>query len=216
LAFAVVRGIIGGGEETPAQPNMGEGMTLRVLLVDDNAERAAAVTAGLEADGCVVVALLPDHADMVAEVRRARADVIVCDLDHASRDAIDSMRALHRDEPRPVVMFVDRTEPGSIAAAMEAGVAAYVVEGLSPSRVRAVIDVAVARFQAHQALRAELAEVRSQLSERKLVERAKGLLMQTRRMSEEEAYRTLRRLAMDQGKRLADVAESVISMAKLL
>jgi response regulator NasT len=142
--------------------------------------------------------------------------VIVCDLDHASRDAIDSMRALHRDEPRPVVMFVDRTEPGSIAAAMEAGVAAYVVEGLSPSRVRAVIDVAVARFQAHQALRAELAEARSQLSERKLVERAKGLLMQTRRMSEDETYRTLRRLAMDQGKRLADVAESVIAMAKLL
>jgi len=191
-------------------------MKLRVLLVDDNAERAAAVSAGLAADGCEVVALVADHADIVAEVRRARADVIVCDLDHASRDAIDSMRALHRDEPRPVVMFVDRTEPGSIAAAMEAGVAAYVVEGLSPSRVRAVIDVAVARFQAHQALRAELAEARSQLSERKLVERAKGLLMQTRRMSEDETYRTLRRLAMDQGKRLADVAESVIAMAKLL
>jgi response regulator NasT len=191
-------------------------MTLRVLLVDDNAERAAAVTAGLEADGCMVVALLPDHADIVEQVRSSGAQVIVCDLDHASRDAIDGMRALHRDEPRPVVMFVDRTDPGSISAAMEAGVAAYVVEGLSPSRVRAVIDVAVVRFQAHQALRAELAEARSALSERKLVERAKGLLMQTRRMSEDEAYRALRRLAMDQGKRLAAVAENVIAMAKLL
>lgn len=191
-------------------------MTLRVLLIDDNAERAAAVTAGLEADGCVVVGLVPDHADITGEVRRLGAEVIVCDLDHASRDAIDSMRALHRDEPRPVVMFVDRTDPGSIAEALEAGVAAYVVEGLSPTRVRAVIDVAVARFQAHQALRAELAEARSALSERKLVERAKGLLMQTRRMSEDEAYRVLRRLAMDQGKRLSDVAENVISMAKLL
>lgn len=191
-------------------------MTLRVLLVDDNAERAAAVTAGLAADGCEVVSLLADHADIVAQVRLVRADVIVCDLDHASRDAIDSMRALHLAEPRPVVMFVDRTDPGSIAAAMEAGVAAYVVEGLSPSRVRAVIDVAVARFRAHQALRAELAEARSALTDRKIVERAKGLLMQTRRMSEDEAYRTLRRLAMDQGKRLADVAENVVSMAKLL
>ena len=126
------------------------------------------------------------------------------------------MRALNRDEPRPVVMFVDRSDPASITAAMEAGVAAYVIEGLQPGRVRAVIDVAVARFQAHQALRAELDEARSALTERKLVERAKGVLMQTRKMSEDEAYRTLRRLAMDQGKRLADVAESVIAMAKLL
>ena len=191
-------------------------MGLRVLLIDDNAERAAAVTAGLAADGCEVVALRPDHADIVAQVRAARAEVIVCDLDHASRDAIESMRALNRDEPRPVVMFVDRSDPASITAAMEDGVAAYVIEGLQPGRVRAVIDVAVARFQAHQALRAELDEARSELTERKLVERAKGVLMQTRKMSEDEAYRTLRRLAMDQGKRLADVAESVIAMAKLL
>jgi response regulator NasT len=191
-------------------------MGLRVLLIDDNSERAAAVTAGLAADGCEVVALRPDHADIVAQVRAARAEVIVCDLDHASRDAIESMRALNRDEPRPVVMFVDRSDPASITAAMEAGVAAYVIEGLQPGRVRAVIDVAVARFQAHQALRAELDEARSALTERKLVERAKGVLMQTRKMSEDEAYRTLRRLAMDQGKRLADVAESVIAMAKLL
>jgi response regulator NasT len=191
-------------------------MSLRVLLIDDNAARAEAVSAGLVADGCVVVALVADHADIVAQVRAARADVIVCDLDHASRDAIESMRALNRDEPRPVVMFVDRSDPDSITAAMEAGVAAYVIEGLLPGRVRAVIDVAVARFQAHQALRAELAEVRTALSERKLVERAKGVLMQARRMSEDEAYRTLRRLAMDQGKRLAEVAENVIGMAKLL
>jgi response regulator NasT len=191
-------------------------MTLRVLLIDANAERAAAVTAGLVADGCAVVGHITEHADIVAEVRHRRADIVVCDLDHASRDAIDSMGALHRDEPRPVVMFVDRTDPDSINAAMKAGVAAYVVEGLLPSRVRAVIDVAVARFKTHQALRAELADVRSALSERKVVDRAKGLLMQARRMSEDEAYRTLRRLAMDQGKRLSEVAENVISMAKLL
>ncbi len=191
-------------------------MTLRVLIVDENAERAEAVTAGLVADGYLVVGRMPDHADIVAVVRSTGADVIVCDLDHASRDAIDAMRALHQDEPRPVVMFVDRTDPGATEAAMAAGVAAYVVEGLSPSRVRAVIDVAVARFQAHQALRAELAEVRTALNERKLVERAKGLLMQTRKMSEDDAYRALRRLAMDQGKRLAEVAANVVAMEKLL
>ncbi len=191
-------------------------MTLRVLLIDDNAERSATVSAGLTADGCTIVGHITEHADIVTEVRLRRADIVVCDLDHASRDAIESMGALHRDEPRPVVMFVDTTDPDSINAAMKAGVAAYVVEGLQPSRVRAVIDVAVARFKAHQALRAELAEAKTALTERKLVDRAKGLLMQSRRMSEDEAYRTLRRLAMDQGKRLAEVAENVISMAKLL
>jgi response regulator NasT len=191
-------------------------MSLRVLIVDENAERADAVAAGLLADGYSVVGMIPTHSDIITVVRSTGADVIVCDLDHASRDAIDAMRALHLDEPRPVVMFVDRTDPGATEAAMAAGVAAYVVEGLSPSRVRAVIDVAVARFQSHQALRAELAEVRSALNERKLIERAKGLLMQTRKMTEDDAYRALRRLAMDQGKRLAEVAANVVAMEKLL
>jgi response regulator NasT len=160
--------------------------------------------------------VVPDHADLVARVRNAAADVIVCDLDHPSRDAIESARILHRDEPRPVVMFVDRSDPESLRAAMRAGVAAYVVEGLSPNRVKAVIDVAVARFGEYQTLRTELDAARLALSERKLVERAKAVLMQTRRLSEPEAHRTLQRLAMEQGKRLADVAESVVMLAKML
>ncbi len=191
-------------------------MTLRILLVDDNAVRAELVRTGLEADGCVVIDVAPDVTDLVRRVRAAAADVIVCDFDDASRGAIESMRALNRDEPRPVVMFVDRSDPDSIAAAMAAGVAAYVIEGLAPGRVKAVVDVAIARFTAHQALKAELHEARSALSDRKLIDRAKGLLMQSRRMTEDEAYRTLRNLAMDQGKRLADVAESVITLAKML
>jgi response regulator NasT len=191
-------------------------MTLRVLLLDDKPDRAAAVRAGLQATGCIVVDTIADHTDLVQRVRAAVADVIVCDMDDPSRDAIESMRVLHRDEPRPVVMFVDRSDPASISEAMAAGVAAYVIEGLAPGRVKAVIDVAIARFAAHQALRTELEEAKSALTERKLVERAKGILMQTKRMTEDEAYRTLRRLAMDQGRRLADVAKSVISMAQLL
>jgi response regulator NasT len=191
-------------------------MTLRVLLVDDNQPRAAAVAENLRADGCDVVAILRDPADLVAEVRLAGAEVIVCDIDAPSRDAIESMRVLNRDEPRPVVMFVDSADPSHINDAVSAGVAAYVIEGLAPGRVRAVIDVAVARFRAHQALKAELQEARVALSDRKLIERAKGILMQARQMSEEEAYRTLRRLAMDQGKRLSDVAGSVIALADVL
>lgn len=191
-------------------------MALRILIIDDQPDRAEAVSGDLRTAGYTVAGVVRDHVDLVRRVREAAADVIVCDLDNPSRDAIESMRALNRDEPRPVVMFVDRSDPDSIAAAMSAGVAAYVIEGLVPGRVKAVIDVAVARFKAHQSLRNELVEAQAALSDRKLVERAKGILMRTRRLSEDEAYRTLRRLAMDQGKRLADVAESVITLSKML
>ena len=189
---------------------------LRIFLLDDNPDRTAAVSAGLTDAGCVIVGRATSSADLVHQVRQSRADVVVCDLDNPSRDTIESMQVLNRDEPRPVVMFVDRSDPESIAAAMKAGVAAYVIEGMVPSRVKAVIDVAIARFQAHEALKAELLEVRSALAERKLIERAKGILMQSRRLSEEQAYATLRRLAMDQGKRLSDVADSVITLSKML
>lgn len=189
---------------------------LRIFLLDDKSDRAAAVSAGLVDAGCVIVGVATSSADLVQQVRQSSADVVVCDLDNPSRDTIESMQALNRDEPRPVVMFVDRSDPESITAAMNAGVAAYVIEGMVPSRVKAVIDVAIARFQAHQALKAELHEVRSALAERKLVERAKGILMQSRRLSEEQAFATLRRLAMDQGKRLSDVAASVITLSKML
>ncbi len=189
---------------------------LRVLLVDDNAERARAVADGLAAQGCVIVGTVPEPADLVRRVREGAVDVVVCDLDSPSRDALESMGALHRDEPRPVVMFVDRSDPDSIGAAMQAGVAAYVIEGLSPARVKSVVDVAVARFAAHQALKAELAAARTALSERKLIERAKGILMSSRSMSEAEAFAALRGLAMDRGRKLAEVADSVVALEAML
>lgn len=180
---------------------------MRVLLIDGEADRAAAVRAGLEAAGCIVVAVAPDIADLTGMVREAAADVIVCDLDDPGRDALESMRALNRDEPRPVVVFAARGEPEQIEAALEAGVAAYVVEGLSANRVRPVIEVAIRRFRAHQALRARLEEAQATLAERAVIERAKGMLMQRRRMSEEEAYRLMRRWAMDRGEKLVQVAK---------
>ncbi len=187
-----------------------------MLLVDAELDRAHAVRDGLAATGAEVVAILRDATDLPAQVRAHAADVVVCDMDHPTRDALDSMRLLHRDEPRPVVMFVDRSAPEQTAAAIEAGVAAYVIEGLEPKRVAAVVQVAVARFAADRALRAELSEARSALIERKLVERAKGILMRSKRVPEEEAYRMLRKLAMDQNRRLAEVAESVVQLADVL
>ena len=182
-----------------------------MLLIDAESERAAAIREGLVAAGCTVVAVLPAPLDLTRQVREAEADVIVCDLDDPSRDALESMGALHRSEaPRPVVVFAARGEPDQIEAALEAGVAAYVVEGLAPARIRPVLEVAIRRFRAHQALRAQLEEARATLAERIVIERAKGMLMQRRRLSEEEAYRALRRAAMDRGQRLVEVAHSYL------
>ncbi|WP_241671285.1 ANTAR domain-containing response regulator [Dankookia rubra] len=185
-------------------------MTLRVLLVDSDGDRAAAVEAGLVAAGCVVVGVVGGTAGLTRAVRDSGAEVIVCGLDDPSRDELEGMRALHRDEPRPVVLFAEKAEPEQIEAALEAGVAAYVVEGMAPARVRPVIEVAIRRFRAHQALRDELAAARQDLEERRLVDRAKAVLMQKHRMTEPEAYRRLRRMAMDRGQKLGTVAASIM------
>ena len=190
------------------------GRALRVLLVDSDTDRAAAVEAGLAAAGCVVVGTVAGTAELTRAVRESGAEVIVCDLDDPSRDELEGMRALHRDEPRPVVLFAETAEPAQIEAALAAGVAAYVVEGMAPARVRPVIEVAIRRFRAHQALREELALARQDLEERKLVDRAKALLMQRHRLSEPEAYRRLRRLAMDRGQKLVAVAAEIVGKTK--
>lgn len=186
-------------------------LALRVLLVDSDGERAAAVQAGLVAAGCAVVGITTGTAELTRAVREWGADVIVCGLDDPSRDELEGMRALHRDEPRPVVLFAAKAEPEQIEAALDAGVAAYVVEGLAPSRVRPVIEVAIRRFRAHQALRQELAAAKRDLEERRLVDRAKAALMQRHRLTEPEAYRRLRRMAMERGQKLGVVAADVLT-----
>jgi response regulator NasT len=182
-----------------------------VLLVDGTAERASLVAAGLAEAGFDVVAIASDARDLTRRVRESGAEVIVCDLDDPGRDALESMRALNRDEPRPVVLFANRGEPEQIEAALEAGVAAYVVDGLTPNRVRPVIEVAIRRFRAHRAMREELETTRATLAARKLIDAAKARLMETRRLTEQEAYRHLRRMAMDRGIRLAEAAKAVLS-----
>jgi response regulator NasT len=176
-------------------------------LVDGEADRAKAVRLGLEAAGCSVVAVAPDVVGLTELVRTSNADVIVCDLDDPSRDALESMRALNRDEPRPVVLFAERGAPEQIEAALEAGVAAYVVEGLAPARVRPVIEVAIRRFRAHEALRAELAEARATIEERNHIAEAKRRLMRDEALSEPEAHRRLQRMAMERRCKLGPMAK---------
>ena len=166
--------------------------------------------AGLEAAGCTVVAVANDVSGLVALVRTSGADVIVCDLDDPSRDALEGMRALHRDEPRPVVLFAEKGDPDQIEAALEAGVAAYVVEGLAPARVRPVIEVAIRRWRAHQALTRELAEARQSLADKQAIDQAKQALMLRHKLTEPEAYKKLRRMAMDQGRKLTLVAADIL------
>lgn len=189
---------------------------LRVLVVDETPERAAVLEQGLSAAGFDLIAVLRPGDDLVGVVRAEQPDVIIVDADSPSRDTLESMRAINQDQPRPIVMFVDTAGGGMIEEAMKAGVSAYVIDGLSAQRVKPVIEVAIARFREFQALRSELERTRSSLQERKLIERAKGLLMEQRQLSEEEAYRTLRRLAMDQNQRLAEVAKHLIAFAKVL
>lgn len=184
---------------------------MRVLLVDADRDRASAVRRGLEASGCSVVAVAPDTSGLLALAKENRPDVIVCDLEDPSRDALENMEALNRDEPRPILLFAARAGAEQVQAALQAGVAAYVMEGLAPDRLRPVLEVTIHQFRAHQTLRAELAEVRQSLAERETIDRAKQRLMRERGWSEPEAYRRLRRMAMDRGQRIFDVAAAVSS-----
>jgi two-component system, response regulator / RNA-binding antiterminator len=189
---------------------------LSVLLIDDNPARADIVAAGLATAGYVLLARLGGTQDLPARVDELRPDVIVVSIESPSRDAIEDMRRSTAQRPRPIALFVDRSDPATIAAAMEAGVSAYIVKGLAEDRVQSVIDVAVAHFNRYHAMREELDRTRLSLVERKAVDRAKGLLMEQRGLSEEAAYRLLRKLAMDQNKRIGEVAQDIVTYARAL
>lgn len=189
---------------------------LRVLLVDPRRERSGPLADALEAEGHEVVGPLAAPADLHASVLAVDPDVIIIDLESPDRDALEDMRRIGEERPRPIVMFVDESDADSIRTAVRAGVAAYVVRGASPERVKPLLEVAIARFEEFQTLRSELERVKSSLADRKVIEKAKGILMRRGDLSEEEAYRALRRLAMNRNARLGDVARSVIEMAEIL
>lgn len=191
-------------------------MSLSVLLVDDDPERAAIVEPALREAGYDVVTVVDSAAAMLAQVRARRPDVIIIDRDSPDRDTLEHVCMITRDDPRPIVMFTQDQDRTLMRAALEAGVSAYVVDGLSVERVRPIVEVALARFEQWQALRRELDQAQTNLAERKLIERAKGIVMKQRGCTEDEAYAMLRKLAMSRNQRLAQVAESVIAMAELL
>jgi response regulator NasT len=187
---------------------------MRVLVIDPDFARAALVAEGLAG----VEPLEVRHAAVydAGEAAAFAPDVVVVAAESPDRDTIESLREASLSNPRPVVMFVDRSEPGLAEEAVRAGVAAYVVDGLAPARVRDVLDVAMSRFQLMHQLRRDLEKARADLASRKTVERAKALLMKERGLEEEAAYRLLRKLSMDTGRPLGAVAADLLAFAGVL
>ncbi len=189
---------------------------LRILVIDELQQRAADICRGLILAGHQVAAVVSSSMDLSEQVARVKPDIILIETEAPSRDTLEHLAAMDRDAPRPVVVFARDSDDGLIRQAVAAGVSAYVVDGLETSRLKPIIQVAMARFEAYQALRRELDETTRKLTDRKTVDRAKGILMKSRGLNEEEAYTALRKLAMDKGKPMAVVAADVIEMAQFL
>jgi response regulator NasT len=189
---------------------------LRILLVDQNVTRASILEEGLRESGYTNVTVVRDMQNLLRRIVDADPDVICIDLENPNRDVLEQMFQVSRAVRRPVAMFVDHSDSDMIKAAVESGVGAYVVDGLKKERVKAVVDMAITRFKAFNDLREELDRARQALDERKVIERAKGILMKERGLSEEAAYALLRKAAMSDNKRVIEIAQAVITAAGLL
>lgn len=187
-----------------------------VLVIDESQQRAVELCAGLIQAGHQVAAVLPSALELVDRIQEIKPDIILIETESPSRDTLEHLGVMNRDMPRPVIMFSQDDDQQTIRSAIRSGVAAYVVDGFDIARLKPVVDVAVAHFEEHQALRKELAETSRKLSERKIVEKAKGILMKSRGMDEETAYGALRKLAMERSQPLAKVAGNLVEMADLL
>jgi two-component system, response regulator / RNA-binding antiterminator len=189
---------------------------LRIAVVDDSSVRAAILEDGLREAGHRLITRLVPSPTLLKELSQLDPDVIVIDLVNPSRDSLEQMFQISRHVPRPVAMFVDQSDAPMVEAAIEAGVSAYVVDGLKKERVKAILDMSISRFKAFGRLKDELAQARAELEERKVIDRAKGILMQRKGLSEPDAYSLLRKTAMNENRRIADVAQSVVTAADLL
>jgi response regulator NasT len=189
---------------------------LTILVMAENAIRGSIIEEGLNEAGHLNVRVIHEMQGVARLIETMDPDVIIIDIENPNRDMMEHMFQLTRMISRPIAMFVDRSDTAAIEAAVDAGVSAYVVDGLKKERIKPILDMAVSRFNAFSRLQRELAEARSALEERKVIERAKGILMKMRGMSEEQAYALLRQTAMNEKKKLADIAQSVVTAAGML
>ncbi|MDI9847292.1 ANTAR domain-containing protein [Rhodoblastus sp. 17X3] len=188
----------------------------RIVIVDQNPVRTAILRDGLREAGHHQVTVLESSLDLEQRLRAIDADIVLIDLENPNRDVLEQMIRISGAEARAVAMFADSSDTSMIAAAIDAGVSAYVVDGLKKERVKSIVDLCVSRFNAFARLREELAQARSQLADRKAIDQAKGLVMKAKSISEEQAYAMMRKVAMNEGKKIVDIARSIITAAELL
>jgi two-component system, response regulator / RNA-binding antiterminator len=189
---------------------------LSVAVIDENSVRAAILVEGLQAAGVGTVTVISERNFLLRRVAELNPDVVIIDLENPSRDVLEQMFQVSRVVQRPVAMFVDQSDSASIQASVDAGVSAYIVDGLKKERIKHILDVAISRFNAFSRLQGELERTKSALEERKIIDRAKGILMKAKGRSEEDAYALLRRAAMNEKKKIVEIAQSVITAAEML
>jgi two-component system, response regulator / RNA-binding antiterminator len=190
--------------------------SLKIVIVEKNPIRAAVLEDGLRAAGQLHVLRVDDTSHLLARIYAVDPDVILIDLESPSRDVLEQMFQVSRAVKRPVAMFVDQSDQAATEAAVDAGVSAYIVGGLQKERIKNILDLCISRFNSFARLRDELERTRAALEERKVIDRAKGILMQAKNLSEDAAYVLLRKTAMNENKKIAEVAQSVVTAAELL
>ena len=189
---------------------------LKIAVVEADRDRALMIVDGLKDAGNCDVTVIGDASGLERRLADLSPDVVLIDLSDPNRDTLEQLALASAPTQRPVAMFVDRTDSGATRSAIDAGVSAYVVDGLRKERIKPVLDAAIARFQVFSRMRKELETTKAALAERKIIDRAKGLLMKAKGIGEDEAYGLLRKTAMDQGRKVADVAQSLVTAADLL
>jgi len=189
---------------------------LSIVIIDENRIRAQIIEDGLRDAGHNLVTVIGTSHEAARRIAEISPDVVVIDLENPNRDRLEHYFLLSRALKKPIAMFVDRSDAAEIEAAVEAGVSAYVVDGLKKERVKAILDMAISRFNAFARLSRELEEARSALEDRKIIDQAKAILIKSRGLSESDAYGLLRRTAMNQNRKIVDIAQSLITAAGLL
>jgi response regulator NasT len=189
---------------------------LRIIIVERDRDRAHLIVDALREAGDHEITVIGEESGLARRIADIRPDLVLIDIANPSRDMLEELALASGPMERAVAMFVDRSDQGLTRAAIEAGVSAYVVDGLRPERIRPILDAAIARFHMFSRMRNELAATKAALEERKVIDRAKGLIMRAKAMTEDQAYALLRKAAMDQGKRLPDVAQAIVTAAEIL
>jgi response regulator NasT len=190
--------------------------SLNIVIVDENPIRAAILEDGLREAGFTQVVRIAETANLLTRIYAIDPDVILIDLENPSRDVLEQMFQVSRIVKRPIAMFVDQSDTASIQASVDAGVSAYIVDGLKKERMKHILDLCISRFNAFSRLQGELEQAKGALEERKVIDRAKGVLMKAKKLSEEDAYALLRKTAMNENKKIIEIAQSVLTAAELL